>query len=280
MDQQNNKMKKIIYVVLRQCFGKRQFYRFFLILKNLGLEGLNYRNSEIKTNGEFFLLREIANYYRNEKKIILFDVGANVGNYSKNLADLFKDSAIYSFEPFSTAYHKLKELSLTHSNILPQKIGLSAKNGELPVYSNDVFSEIGGVYNRSAILKNISLDKNEICEFRTITSFCSDNHISHIHFLKIDTEGHELEVLKGAIDFLENGKTDFIQFEFGSGNIFSRTYFWDLYNLLKQDYVICRLLKNGFIRINEYDSDLEMQILTNFVAVNKRHEADFFLNRK
>lgn len=270
-------MKKLVYILLNRFFGKKQFYRFFLVLKNIGLEGLNYRNADIKTNGEIFLITQIARYYGNAKELILLDVGANVGNYSKTLAGTFnKKSLIYSFEPFSTPYSKLKEVSLQYQNIKPNKLGLSDREEELTIYSNDEFSEIGGVYDRNLVPNEIALDKKELNRFTTIDLFTKENNISHIHFLKIDVEGHELAVLKGAAELLEKKKIDFIQFEFGSGNYFSKTYFFDFYALLSSNYNLYRLLKNGSVEIKEYNVDLEMQVLSNFVAIDKKLAADFF----
>jgi FkbM family methyltransferase len=270
-------MKKILYYFLNKMFGKKRFYRFFLILKNIGIQGLNYRNTEIEKNGELVFINKISNYFKQQgKNIILFDVGANVGNYSKTLAEQFQaDAQIFSFEPFSVPFKKLKELASTYKNIKPFQIGLSDKNEDLTIYSSDEFSEIGGVYNRSFIFHDMPHDKQEVNQFKTIDSFCNEHAIKHIHFLKIDVEGHELAVLKGASSFIENSQIDFIQFEFGAGNHFSRTYFMDFFNLLKKNYTIYRLLKDDMIEISAYNSELEMQILTYYVAISKNHASKF-----
>lgn len=272
-------MKRIIYFFLDRMFGKKRYYRFFLVLKNIGLQGLNYRNTTIENNGELFFIRSISNYYKTHKeKLVLFDVGANIGNYSNVLAETFKDRAtIYAFEPFSVPYIKLKELSGSHSQIIPYQIGFSDKNENLTIYSSDEFSEIGGVYNRDFIFHNIPHDKEEINRFVTIEFFCKENAINHIHFLKIDVEGHELSVLKGAVALLNNEQIDFIQFEFGAGNHFSRTYFMDFFNLMSEKYMFFRLLSDGLIKIENYNSEYEMQSVTNFVAIHKKH-SDFFLS--
>jgi FkbM family methyltransferase len=273
-------MKKLIYNILGRFFGKKKYARFFLILKNIGLEGLNYRNTDIASNGEFFLISEISRYYYSKENLVLFDVGANVGNYSKKLADTFKErSIIYAFEPFSTPYKQLEELSKIHCSIKPQNLGLSDKNEELSVFSSDDFSEVGGIYNRNITLKNVSLNKTELSQFETIASFSSKTKLTHIHFIKIDVEGHELAVLKGGLDFLKTGKIDFIQFEFGSGNYYSKTYFLDFFEILNPHFNLYRLLKDGLAEIKEYDSDLEIHVLSNFVAIHKTIAPDFLAKK-
>jgi hypothetical protein len=110
--------------------------------------------------------------------------------------------------------------------------------------------------------------------FTTIDIFCLKNKINHIHFLKIDVEGHELAVLKGAAKMLENKQIDVIQFEFGAGNSFSKTFFLDFFKLLSPAYSIYRLLSDGFVPIHKYEADLELLILTYFVAVKKEISRD------
>lgn len=270
-------MKKLIYSILTPLFGKKRYYKFFLILKNIGLQGLNYRNSILENNGELFLLNRLAKFYRSlPDAIVLFDVGANVGNYSSQLADTFRhDSKIYSFEPTENAYTQLKRLTTSKPSIQAFQIGLGRANETLTIHTNQLFSELSGVYNRSKLFEGMA-SKTENCTFRTLDSFCTENGIKHIHFLKIDVEGHELFVLEGGQTLLENGNIDFIQFEFGAGNQYSKTYFLDFYNLLEKNYAICRILRNGLEEIPAYSADYEILLLTNYIAVSKKHAANFF----
>ena len=269
-------MKKLVYFILTPLFGKKRYYKFFLILKNIGLQGLNYRNSIIENNGELFLLNKLAKFHQPlPDTVVLFDVGANVGNYSLLLADTFKrDSKIYAFEPTETAYTKLKQLATSKPRIQTFKIGVGKENETLTIYTNQTFSELSGVYNRSKLFEGM-LSKPENCTFRTLDSFCAENHIKHIHFLKVDVEGHELYVLQGAQTLLKNINIDFIQFEFGAGNQYSKTYFIDFYSLLEKNYTIYRILQDGFEEITTYSPDYELLLLTNYLAVSKKHVRAF-----
>jgi len=55
----------------------------------------------------------------------------------------------------------------------------------------------------------------ELAEMRTLVSFCQEQGIGEIDFLKIDTEGYDLEVLKGAEQMLDSHQISFIQVEAG-----------------------------------------------------------------
>ena len=269
-------MKKLVYFILTPLFGKKRYYKFFLILKNIGLQGLNYRNSIIENNGELFLLNKLAKFHQSSPDtVVLFDVGANVGNYSSLLANTFRrDSKIYAFEPTEAAYLKLKQFSNSKPSIQTFQIGFGRVNETLTIYTNQNFSELSGVYNRTTLFEGMH-SKPENCTFRTLDSFCGENNIKHIHFLKIDVEGHELFVLQGAQTLLENGHLDFIQFEFGAGNQYSKTYFIDFYSLLEKNYSIYRILQDGFEEITTYSPDYELLLLTNYLAVSKKHVRAF-----
>ena len=266
-------MKGIIYFFLNRMFGKKQHYRFFLILKNIGMQGMNFRNTDLHNNGELFLIKELSRHFEQSKEqTVLFDVGANVGNYSRQLlANFPAASVIHAFEPFSVPFSQLEAMQRSHPNLHAHRLGLSDKNEDLLMYSSDEYSEIGGVYNRDVIFK----DMQEMNPFVTIDSFCKRQNIPRIHFLKIDVEGHELSVLKGATTLLEQGSIDVIQFEFGAGNHFSRTYFLDFFNLLDPHYRLYRLLSDGLLEIKGYNSELDMQVLTYFVAVHKNSTVRF-----
>jgi len=55
--------------------------------------------------------------------------------------------------------------------------------------------------------------ETELVNIETIAQFCQDREIRRINFLKVDTEGYDLEVLKGAEEILDEGRIDFVQVE-------------------------------------------------------------------
>ncbi len=270
-------MKKIIFSLLSPTFGSKKFKKFYEILKNISLVGLNYRNTNIKNNGELFFIKNINNYYKdNAAPIVLFDIGANIGNYSKQLNDSFSQNRhIYAFEPFSKVYSELKKLENTIPLFYPFQIGLSDKVQKLKFLSSSDYSEVGGLYNKDFSKDGFSLDLSEDVDFDTVDNFCLTRKINHIHFLKVDVEGHDLFVLKGAEKMLLNNQVDFIQFEFGAANYLSKTYLYDFFQLLSPQYHIYKLLRNGLLEIKEYNTDIEIHVLSNYVAINKNLKCSF-----
>ncbi|HWZ03610.1 MAG TPA: FkbM family methyltransferase, partial [Mucilaginibacter sp.] len=84
--------------------------------------------------------------------------------------------------------------------------------------------------------------------------------------LKLDIEGNELNALKGAEKMLKSKSVKSIQFEFGTCNIDSRTYFRDFWFLLNQDYNIFRVVKDGLYPITAYTEYDEVFATINYYA--------------
>ena len=85
----------------------------------------------------------------------------------------------------------------------------------------------------------------------TIDEFVKDRGIDEVHLLKIDAEGAELDVLKGASTLIEEGRVKAIQFEIGGTNVVREIWMRDFYRLLP-GYSFYRLLPRGLLPLGEY----------------------------
>lgn len=72
----------------------------------------------------------------------------------------------------------------------------------------------------------------EEIETITIDEFMEQNDIPVVDFMKMDIEGHELVALKGARRAIHQKRIKALTFEFGSGNVNSRTFFHDFWDIL------------------------------------------------
>ncbi|QHV98613.1 FkbM family methyltransferase [Spirosoma endbachense] len=221
-------------------------------------------------SGEKYVVRYVA------KKTVgqphgttVFDVGANVGTYARMLINSFGDQvAIHCFEPSHATYQTLKA-NLPEPNVIKHNLGLSDRPGEMALFTDAEQSGMASVYDRDLHHINVSFAKNEIATFSTVDEFSAAQKIDHIDLLKIDVEGHELAVLKGAAKMIQQGRIRFIQFEFGGTSIDSRTYFRDFWNLLSPTYNLYRIVGNGLRRIDSYTEYLEIFVTVNFLAEHK-----------
>jgi FkbM family methyltransferase len=148
---------------------------------------------------------------KNLKVKTIFDVGANIGESENYFSKHFKQANIYCFEPVNNSFNNLT-INLKGKNTSIYNFGFGEFESilEIEVYKNPSLSSFNSF--------NIPIFKNEEksiekIEIKTITNFCKSNNIDRIDVLKIDTEGYDLKVLKGAIELLKNNKISIIQVE-------------------------------------------------------------------
>ena len=267
-------MKQIIQMladtVLKKAYGKKQYQSFFGFLHSIGVKGMNLRYNALNEDGEVWVLTMVSSYYKKKGgESIVFDVGANIGDYSKKVLDVFSKVELYSFEPSKKTYKLLEKNigSTPHTSLF--NFGFSDKHERVQLFFNSHDHSTSSMYHAGPILENDRFELEEI-EVKRLDDFCSMNGIPKIHFLKIDVEGNEVKVLEGAKHMLENNSIDFIQFEFGPKNVDSRTFLKDFYVLLEPNYKIYRILRNGLRALMPYHQDYEAFFHGNYLAVSNK----------
>jgi len=179
-------------------FARPSFAKFNKLLHRLALSGLgvlNYKSTTV--SGEKAFLRK---YLKNKKGVVI-DVGANQGNYSLEAFGFSPSIQIYAFEPHPITFKVLSKKVGKLPNIMPINMGMSASPGKLQLFDyptkdgsshaslfQDVITELHGA--GSAVSHEVALT--------TLDDFVSSENIPEITLLKIDTEGNELEVLRGG----------------------------------------------------------------------------------
>lgn len=262
---------KVFNALVSPFAGKKRFQYIFEDLHKITLRGMNIGcGATPKESGEQAAIEYVNNHFKTLNELVIFDGGANIGNYTLLLKEIFGEKAtIYAFEP---SHKTFEQLSLNIGNtpkINLCKLGLGDKNAKAILYSNPDESSYASVYNRNLDYVNVKMNEREEIEIKTIDTFCQENKIEHIHFLKLDVEGHEKNVFEGASTLINSGAIDFIQFEFGSCNIDSKTYFKDFYYLLNNKYKIFRIVKDGLHPITRYQDMNEAFYTTNYLAEKK-----------
>lgn len=248
--------------------GQKNYQKLFENLNRISLNGMNIGGWTNNINsGEAKVLKYIQGRLKHKGMLVIFDVGANVGNYSVLLQEVFNQNAkIFSFEPSKATFNILNENTKQYANINQYNFGFGDKNASLTLFTNKEASGLASLFKRRLDHFNIDMNIKEDITIKTIDDFCNETNVGHINFLKLDIEGNELNALHGAKTMLSKNKIDFIQFEFGGCNIDSRTYFQDFYYLLKENYSIYRIVKDGLYEINQYKEIYEAFTTTNYLA--------------
>ena len=120
-------------------------------------------------------------------------------------------------------------------------------------------------------MKRVPYVKNEKTRLIPVVSlddFIASKGISKVDLIKIDTEGFEMEVLKGAKRTIENLKPKFIQIEYNWHQMFTRTPIFYFSELLS-DYDLFQLIPNGWVKRDPKDPLANIFMFANFVFVRR-----------
>jgi len=146
---------------------------------------------------------------------IFFDVGANDGHAITRARHDFGSCRIISFEPHPKTFRQLTDNMANIPNVELLNVALGSEVGEKMMFEYDN-SKINSLIPDAqyAVRFNKDASRQIRVDGTTIDRFCSDRHIKKIDILKIDTEGYDFEVLKGATSMLAQRAIRFIYFEF------------------------------------------------------------------
>lgn len=229
-------------------------------------EDIGYDSCSIFHNGELTL---IQNFF--EEGYVVFDVGANRGEWSRQALEEEPSIRLYSFEPIPQIFNVLKMNFLNKNNVAPFNCAMSDEVGTANFWyysSSAQASELSGFNNRP-ILKGVFKEPEMISvSLETLDHFCSSQMVQKIDFLKIDTEGAEWKVLNGAMTLLKNHQIRSMQFEYGGCYTDSGTTLEQVIRLLTENhYAIFRIIPNGLIHISHWEPSLETFRYSNYFAI-------------
>lgn len=157
-------------------------------------------------------------YFSLPSNAVVFDIGANVGSMALSFAQIATNGLIYAFEPTDYAFNKLlRNISLNSElakRIMPFQLFLSdktQKNHQIEAYSS---WKIDGTASNTHSVHGGIIKPAELIPAITVDEFCTKNEIARLDLIKIDTDGHELQVLAGARKTIEKYKP-YVIFEVG-----------------------------------------------------------------
>lgn len=219
-----------------------------------------YRNGEYK-----FLKKHVAKF--NDKSLI-FDVGANIGEYSEKILEFNPSVNIQCFEPIPDTFKQLTLKHKEYKNVTLNNFALSDVMGSRSMYE---YGKLNGTNSLEKHPNLISENTNKIeTTLQTIDHFCEVNKIDFIDYVKIDVEGHEVNVIKGAKKLIQEKRIGSIQFEYN--------YLWknttntieEVFNILSDNYQIYRLTFWGKIATKKFQKSLESYpSAANYIAILK-----------
>jgi FkbM family methyltransferase len=189
----------------------------------------------------------------------IFDVGCRADSEF-----IYFNGDVHYFDPVNNFIEQLKNQQKLNKNSFYNNFGLGNENNQFYYYPR-----YQSFYDRINSC-NISDDSNKILlEIKKGKDYVINNNIEAIDFLKIDTEGYELNVLQGFEECLEIVKI--IQFEYGGTFLDNNIKLIDVINYLQEKgfYKFSYLTYNGPVLITDFNDHYQY---CNIVCINKNSD--------
>jgi FkbM family methyltransferase len=160
-----------------------------------------------------------------KRNLMIFDIGAHKGQTSSHFCKLFPHSFIHAFEPSPYLFTEIEKNLSKRKNIICHNFAIGEADEEafLTKTDSDLCGQVVKVQeNNSTSISVHRLDR-----------FCQVENISAIDLLKIDVEGNEVSVLKGASGMFERNaiKAILLECDFNKDDK-QHSYFFDIFNFL------------------------------------------------
>lgn len=229
---------------------------------------------DMQTNGELAMLESLfARFASRDERLVLIDVGANVGDWSHHALDLaarheMKDRLeLHAFEPVPATFQALEKRLQAHrmgaaASAVPMAVSSSSGKAKMVIAGENA--------GRNSMHLDHSNGDGDIISVETITleAYCKDQDIPMAHYIKCDAEGHDMEVLNGAKNLLQGTKVMVFQFEYNATWIASRHYLKDAFDLASGlPYSLGKITPGGVEIYPEWHPELERFFESNYVLI-------------
>ncbi len=256
--------------------GRRNIYR---LARAMYLHARGDIANDMTRNGEMLIQNCVlsgwrADYAKNHK-LVIFDVGANIGEWSAALLEQLKSHAIgerinlFSFEPVPATAKTLRgnlpgNLACLHI----EELALSSSVGTAEIYVAAANAGTNSLHDDPATANQTTVT----IAITTAVDFCETRAIQHVHLLKCDTEGHDMEVIRGALPLLKEERLSVLQFEYNHRWIFSRNFLLDVFNAVKSmPYKVAKLQEDHVLVFEKWHPELDKFFEGNYALIH--HDA-------
>jgi FkbM family methyltransferase len=240
------------------------------------LMGINCGASACQS-GEEGVIAELKK--RASPPYLIFDVGSNKGQFlDRVFADLPAEQCrVHCFEPAAYTFGLLTEKTKTIPGVVLNNLALGDEPGERELFYHKPGAGTASLTRRRLDHLGITQSQSETVRVETIDRYCREKGVERIDLLKLDVEGHELEVLRGASETLAQNRVRLVTFEFGGCNIDTRTFLQDYFYFFSSEWRFFRLTPSGYLLpLPQYREQDEQFRTSNFLVLNAGFDAGTF----
>jgi FkbM family methyltransferase len=249
-----------------RAVGRRQVIRAArLVLRRARLDVPN----DLSSNGESSLQRWVLALSPPGQAVHVADVGANVGRWSRSMlaaargAGRLPDLDLHAFEPSRYTFARLSE-ALAGESVSLNQVALCDRSGTSTLH---VVAPGAGTNSLHRPLGVPADAATEQVPTITLDAYAAQAGLEHVTLVKIDTEGHDLTVLRGARGLFTDHRISVAQFEYNHRWVYARSFLCDAFELLEPlGYRLGKLTPRGVEFYPHWDADLESFVEGNYVA--------------
>ena len=227
-------------------------------------------------NGEYAIQERMAAHLatRQGHAPVILDVGANLGAWARPFGDALQSAGVtgarlIAFEPGPGQRERLEvnmkgAAGFDEVTILPFAIAAEAGTGEF-VITGDATGSSGLATEAGATATEV--ERLEV-EIRTLDGMLGELGLDAVDYAKVDTEGNDPNVLKGAIETLRAGRIGAIQFEYNFLWLNNRFSLGQIFRLIDGlDYRLGKIVPDGVELYDEWHFELDRFIMANFILI-------------
>ena len=241
----------------------------------LGRARLDFPN-DLHTNGESSLQRWVLDMSPTGRDMHVVDVGANIGSWSVAMltaaqeAGRSADLDLHAFEPSAYTFDRL-EATLHGTKVNLQRMALSDTAGSSLLHVRAPGAGTNSLHRLPGMPPS---GPAEEVTTMTLGSYAERAGLEQLTLVKIDTEGHDLAVLRGARELFASQRISVAQFEYNHRWIYARCYLRDAFELVEPlGYRVGKLTPAGVEFYPSWDPELETFIEGNYVACRQAEAA-------
>ncbi|WP_299865481.1 FkbM family methyltransferase [uncultured Hoeflea sp.] len=202
---------------------------------------------------------------------VLFDVGGNVGEWTLAAKQMWPAATVHAFEPSASHLQKFNAATGKLDGVTVNAAALGAEPGEAVLYKDSEITGLASMTKRDLTHVGLTMELSETIRVDTLDRYCAAHDVAAIDLLKIDVEGHEMDVLTGGLDLLNQRQVAVVQFEFGGCNIDTRSFFKDFFDFFEsRRYALYILGPGGRLNpVTRYREFNEQFATTNYIAIRQ-----------
>jgi FkbM family methyltransferase len=220
--------------------------RLRMVPRQFGFDVVRYRPDEVRRLGGATTDdadADIRQIIGDVEQPVIVDVGANVGQSITRFRRLLPTCRIHSFEPGPSTFAQLRANTAGLRDVELVQASVGARSGRATLFENEA-SDMSSLLQPDATAWGAVRRATEV-EVVALDDYCGDRGITHVDVLKSDTQGTDLEVLRGAAGLLGRRAITVVSVEV----IFSRMYV----EQSRADQILALLFDHGYQLVGIYD---------------------------